>query len=285
MALKHTVNDISTVPEAHRSLYRQHDGKYVLDVEGAVSASEHDAVKAQVVQFRDNNVALLKALGAPTPEEGLKRAALVAGIDPARLERLKAIDPEEYDKLKAQVAGLKDKGMGTPDEADAKVKALLDAALAPLRAQLDSAEKARQAAQAAADQATLRTAVGEVFIKSGGKPAALDYLLTQARDAFVVRDGRVVAAEGKFSAVKPGDPLSIAEWMEAAAKQHDFAFEPSRGGGAPGGNAPTPREGVRTVTQVGPVDMSRYDFEAGKGLVDKATRQPVQFVSQAGAAA
>lgn len=284
MALKLVVTDISTVPEAQRSLYIQRDGKYVLDVEGAVAHAEHEALKAQLVTFRDNNIALLKALGAQTPEDGLKRAAAVAGIDQAKLERLKAIDPDEYERLKTQVAGLKDKGMDTPDAADAKVKALIEAALGPLKSQLETEQKARQAAQAAADEGALRTSVATAFTKAGGRADALDFVAGAAKGAFRVVDGKVVAAEGKFSTAKPGEPLTLAEWMDETAKQYAFAFEPSKGGGAPGGNAPQARAGVRQVHQEGPVDMSRYEFKPGKGLVDKATGEQVEFV-QGGAAA
>ena len=64
--LKFVITDIDSVDEAYKSLYENDGtGKYVLKVEGAVP-------KAQVDEFRTNNVALKKAVEA------------FAGIDPEK---------------------------------------------------------------------------------------------------------------------------------------------------------------------------------------------------------
>jgi hypothetical protein len=157
------------------------------------------------------------------------------------------------------------------DDVAKVVQDALTAALKPMQDKLEASEAARAAAQKRSDEAMLRTAVGERFLKVGGKSKALDFIVGQAGNVFVVEDGQVKAKPNQFSAAKPGESIGIDEWLQGQAKENDFAFEPSGGGGASAGNGNggAPRPGVRRVVNPTPEELGRFKFVAGKGLVDR----------------
>jgi hypothetical protein len=231
MALKAVVPDINAVPENLRSLYTQRDGKFVLDLEGDVPGY----VPAQKhAEFRENNVKLLKALGAETVEAALQRAGLFTGLDSDRLAKLKDIDPAVYAELKAKADALEKKGVKGVDDVEALKKSLLEdlkaSVVGPLQAQLAEMQKASQAKDQRIADATLRSAVAERFAKAGGKASASGFIVEEAKKAFRVVDDRVVAVDGRFGS--DGEPLTLDAWVAGATKEYDFAFEPSKGGGA-----------------------------------------------------
>jgi hypothetical protein len=277
MALKTVVSSLSEVPDAMKGEYEAYDGKFRLklegDVPGFVKASDLADANGRVVEFRDRNIALLKALGAERPEDAI-----------ALIEKLKAVDPAEYAKLKEKMAGLEKKGVKSGDDVDARFKEMLEAAIAPLKADLAKSESARNEAQGRADDATLRQSIGEKFIKAGGKPAALDFIVTQARGSFRVVNGEVRAQDGKYSATNPGNTLGVDEWLAGMVKTHDYAFAPSNGGGAAGGSGTStsvaPRPGVRQITNPTPQELGRMKYVPGKGMVDENGQQ-VEIVKAA----
>jgi len=265
MGLRYIVAALTDVPEAQRSLYVQKDGKYVLDVDGVVESTMADSLRGDVKKFRDTNIELLKALGASSPEDGLKRAALFAGIDSEKLEKLKAIDPDEFDKLKQKAAKLKDKGVSDADDLEGKFKAMLDAALAPYKTQLETEKNARIAAQEKADKALLRQVVGDKLVKAGGRPDAIDFLMEKA--PFRVDGDKVTAKENQYSSANPGKLIEVDEWLTIAAKEFPFAFEKSQGGGAgpssgPGSNL---RPGVQRLVNPTPQELGRNAAAIAKG--------------------
>lgn len=229
------VPSLDAVPESIRSLAeKQADGTFALPLEKLASAASLAEAHGKVVEFRDTNVKILKALGVESVDQALPRAAAFAGIDTAKLEKLKAIDPDRYAALEATAAKLKDKGLENAEQVDARLQAMLDAALAPVKADLATEKAGRASEKERADKATLRQVIGERFSKAGGKASALDFIVDRA--PFRIVEGAVKAAENKFSTTNPGKPLEIEEWLAGATKEFDFAFEPSKGGGAAGGN-------------------------------------------------
>lgn len=247
MAIKAVLATLDGVTDALKALYTLRDGKYVLDVEGDmpgyVPAQKH-------AEFRDNNVKLLKALGAETVEAALQRAGLFEGLTSERLTALKAIDPAEYADLRAKADALKKKGVDKPDDLDGLKKSLLEelkaSVVGPLQQKLTDMEKAVQAKDARLADQALRSAVGERFVKAGGKPSATDFIVDRAKQAFKVVDDKVVAVDGKYNA--QGEPLTVDEWVASATKEFDFAFEPSNGGGAAPAGA-----GSKRAPQTGPI--------------------------------
>jgi hypothetical protein len=77
MTLKYTLDTLpDDLPEAHRALYREDNGKFVLDIEGA-------APKARVDEFRQNNIELAKqrdALAAALKEKGATAEEMAQAI-------------------------------------------------------------------------------------------------------------------------------------------------------------------------------------------------------------
>jgi len=145
-------------------------------------------------EFRNNN----RSLNAKTAELETK------------LRAFDGIDPEEYKGLKAR-----------PD---------LTPRVSELETQLATEKAARAATQLSADQLVFKSKVGDVFLHVGGRPEALDYILPKAAAVFSLKDGQLATTE--FSGNRPGEPLSIDEWMISQTLTSAFAFKPSSGGGA-----------------------------------------------------
>jgi len=225
------VPSLEAVPESLRSLCeKQADGTYALPLEKLAPSKDLAEANGKIIELRDTNIKLLKGIGAETIDAALTRVASFSGIDTAKLERLKVIDPDRYAVLEANALKLKGKGVDDPDELDAKLKLMLDAALGPVKAELATEKTARAEAQGRADKALLRQVIGEKFQKAGGKVSALDFIVDKA--PFRVAENAIKAHDGKFSATKPGSPLEVDEWLSGVTKEYDFAFEPSKGGGA-----------------------------------------------------
>lgn len=282
--MKATIAALEDVPEPIRGEYEPHNGAYRLKVEGDlpgfVPAQKH-------AEFRDNNVKLLKALGADTVEAALQRAGLFGAITPERLAALKDIDPAEYQTLKAQVADLEKKGVKKPDDVQTAIQAALDSFKAgvvkPLQDQLAAASEQAKAKDARLADQALRATIGERFTKAGGKadPAVVKFIVDQAKAAFHVVDDKVVAADGRYGA--NGDPLTVEEWIASATKDYAFAFGPSHGGGAnpgAGGGTGGPKPGVKQLVNPTPEQLGQLNFVQGKGLTDR-TGQVVEIVHQA----
>jgi hypothetical protein len=97
-------------------------------------------------------------------------------------------------------------------------------------------------------------AISAAFLRSGGRASAIDYMVDNAAKTFTMKDHALTTKE--FSSAKPGERLTVAEWMQAQVSVADFAFLPSRGGGASGSGPATPAK--RTV--------SRDPLEFGQNL-------------------
>jgi hypothetical protein len=285
MALKAVINALTDVAENLRTFYEPKDGRYVLavegDVPGYVSAAALAESNGKLVEFRDSNIKLLKALGAESVDAGLQRAGLISGLSGEKLAALKDLDPVAAKAAMDRVAELEKKGVKTGEDVQTAIKAALDAALAPLRAELAGEKQARTEAQARADKALLRQTIGDKYLKAGGRPEALDFIVDRAQAVFKVQDNAVKALENQFSADKPGQPLSPEEWLAKTAKDYAFAFEASKGGAAaPGSGAGASRAGARQLMNPTPEQLGELTVVPGKGLVDKSGQQ-VEIVNAA----
>jgi hypothetical protein len=240
MAIKTKLSSLDEAPEALRHEYVERDGAFVLQVEGPApdgyaSAIEYASVKRKQQEYRDRNHSLLND------------AAQLAGVErtedmgPVRalIERYRAVDLNEYEKLKANAAQLATKGVKQPED----IRSIVMEAVEPLKAELESERAARQEAQRKNDQSQLSGEISTAFLEAGGRPAALEFLTTQARDVFEVVDGEVQARPGQYSKRQAGEPLPVAEWMEAQTQAVGFAFGDSAGGGAVASTAGTNNSG------------------------------------------
>lgn len=199
---------------------------FVLDLEGTPNGFAPKADLAEsvnkVTEFRNNNIALTKEL-----EELRPLKTQFDGID-ANAARFAL----------AQVQELEKKGVKKPDDVAAQITAALNdfttKVVDPLKAQLQTSETARQQAEKEAETSLLRTRVGEEFIGMGGKPGAMDFILSKAQNVFSIVNNEVIANENQFSTNKPGEPITPVEWLaqQSISTDADFAFNASNGGGA-----------------------------------------------------
>ena len=139
--------------------------------------------------------------------------------DTAKLKEFRNTNNEvkkERDALKLKVAELEKRA---PDED-----------VAALTAKLATSEAARIEAQSKADASVLKSVVTAAFLKAGGRQKAADYILGQAKSVFTVENGELKTTQ--FSPSRPGQSLTLDEFLIGQMKESDFAFEPSRGSGA-----------------------------------------------------
>ena len=214
MALPFTVDSIDTIPEAQRSLYKELNGKFTLDVEGyedPIGLKSALQAERQNAKTATQQAAAWKALGK-TPEE---IQSLVEAQ--AQAERDKLTKGGEWDKLKQQMA---DQHKTELVQKDARIGSLTKS----LEARLIDAD------------ATAAIAA------SKGVPALL---LPHVRAAVkVIEDNgefkvQVVDPAGNPRVNGKGEFLSIADLVGEMRQSEVFgrAFEATgiTGGGAPGG--------------------------------------------------
>jgi hypothetical protein len=250
--LKAVIENPHQVPGQLRDYYVMGtDGKQYLSVDGEppgyVSKATHD-------EFRTNN----RALNGKVTDLETKLKAF-EGIDPATVtataskladleQKFADVDPDEYRALKAR-----------PD---------LTPRVTALEADLATETAAKTKAQQSADTAVFRSKVGDVFIRVGGRPQALDFIIAAAEKLFTLKDGQLTTKA--FSADKPGEALTVDEWIGQQTTAVAFAFAPSSGGGAgnKAGAGRTDNSGKRIVS-ADPLEFGRNieDIAKGKAVV------------------
>ena len=239
--MKTVIDTLEDVVEPLREHYEAKNGKFHLKIEdlpsGFVKSEDLLASNTKLVEFRDNNIRLMKEA------ETLNSLKL----------KFEGIDVDAAKDALARVKALGSKGIKDADDLDARLKAMVDDAVKPLREQVATSAAETATERARANEFLLHSKIGDVFAKNGGKPNATDYIVSLAKDNFEVKDRAIVAKIGKFSTEKPGEPLTIEEWLTGTVhKEHDYVFEPSGGGGAPpksGSNTPVrPKAGQTLLT-------------------------------------
>lgn len=210
MALQFVVDSLESVPEAHRPLYAEKDGKFILGVEGAVSSDK-------LTEFRDNN----RTLKRQNDELTAKFAD---------------IDPEKYRELTAQEQKLRDKQLID----SGKVDELIAERVAAMRGDHDKQLKAvageRDGMKKQLESLVIDGALRDAASKAGVAPTAIDDVLLRGRGTFRLVDGKAVAMDGdKQIFGKDGESLGVTEWVGGLAEKAPHLFPPSTGGGAPKG--------------------------------------------------
>lgn len=260
-AIVPVVDSLDKVAEPLRSFYEQKDGKFHLQIDGAgyVSVTDLTTANTKLAEFRDKNITLLKQVAELEP---LKTKYADLDVDAARAALKK-------------VADLDKKGIKDVDDIDVKLKTMLEAALKPLKDELQTERQGRIAEGKRADASVLKQTITDSFTKAGGRAKAADYITKTAEDIFEVKDGKVVAKTGVFSKTKVTEPLSVDEWLGQMTKEHDFAFESSSGGGSEGkkgGSSTT--DGRKVITDPTPQQLGELgkDIAAGKVRIEHTTQ-------------
>lgn len=263
MPLAPVIDKLEDVAEPLRSLYVQRDGKFHVDLSGTpagfVSAADYNLANSKVVEFRDNNTKLLQRVGELEPT----------------VKKFEGIDADAARAALKNAEDLKKKGVGNAED----VAKLVADALKPVQDQLATIAQQSEARRVANEALTLRTSIGDEFIKAGGEPDAIDFILGKAKDVFDVDGTSVKAKANRFSADKPGEALSVKEWLTGQTRESAFAFKRSSGSGAnpttPGGGGSRP--GVIDLKDPTPQQLGEHAAAIAKGTmrIVNTNTQPV----------
>ncbi len=190
------------------------------------TAGEHPKVS----EFRTSNIALKKQVDELLPLQ----------------EKYKDIDPDEYRTLKAKAAA-----GDAPD-------------IVAVRAELAAEKTARADAQKRADAFLIESSISDGFLKSGGRPEARAFIVAQAAGQFIVENGKLKST--KFSPDRPGEPMSLSEWLTIQTRENAFAFLNSGGGGSTGSKG-VGGTGVRELVDPTPQDLGKFASDIASGKI------------------
>lgn len=212
MSLKYSVDTLDGVPEAMQSFYTQSDGKYVLQVDGAVPKSRLD-------EFRDNNTKL-------------------KGDIEALSKQYEGVDLEAYRTLTERAQKERDKKLIDAGKVDELVTQRVDAMKSDYEKRVDALTKEGTGYKLQLESLLVDGALRDAAIKAGVKPTAVDDVLLRGRQTFRVVDGKAAAFQGdKALFGKDSEPLAVGEWVTALQEAAPHLFEASTGGGAPAGGS------------------------------------------------
>lgn len=233
--MKAVLESLDGVDESLHSEYREQDGKFVLKVEGdhpsLVSHDTHDEVKRTLAEFRDNNRTLNSKV---TDYED-------------KLKAFEGVDPEKYKELQTTVAELKEKGVDSPDDIEARIQQAVENAVTPLTEQITELKEGERTARQELRQASLKDQLRAAASKAGVLEEAMDDWLGRAMNVFKLNDsGEVVAMNGDapaYSKENPGKPLGMEEFALSLRTEAAHLYKPSKGAddgkGSPGGQSGT----------------------------------------------
>lgn len=254
------VDKLEDVPEPARQFYVQKEGKFHVDLNGSpagyVPAADLAAANGKVVEFRDTNIALTKKVSEMEP----------------RVKAFEGLDPDAAKTAIAKVTELEKKGVKGADDVAKLVTDGIAAAMKPVQDQLALMTTSAAETQRKNDELTLRSSLSDKFTKAGGLPDALDFIVGKTKGVFKVENGVIKAEANQFSTDKPGEPLSVDEWITKQTKEAAFAFKPSSGSGAnpvPAGGAGA-KPGQLVIKDPTPQQLGEHasDIKAGKVRVE-----------------
>lgn len=209
MSLKFIVDSVDGLSEDVAALYsKNEDGKFYLEVEGAVSKTKLD-------EFRENNVRVLK-----------------------ELDKYKGIDPSKYADLLKLQAKADEKKLIDAGELDKVVEQRVGQMRTTYITEIDNLTKANSVAQRQLEALLIDSAVRDAAIKSGVQPTAVEDVLLRAKATFQIKEGVPMPVDSTGSTIYGKDgstPMSISDWTHSLKKQAPHLFQGSSGGGASGG--------------------------------------------------
>lgn len=207
MPLKLVIDTVEGLDQSIAALYeKQDDGKFRLDVEGAVPREKLD-------EFRNTNIDLLKKL------DGFK------GVDPAKYQTLLGLEKKLTDKELID-AGKVDEVVQTRIQS---MKAEHEGVVGTLNEQLSTANRQLESL-------LIDSAVRVKALESGVLPTAVDDVMLRAKTVFKIVNGQAVPhQDGKPVYGKDGvNAMSVDEWIGQLAKNAPHLFGSTQGGGASG---------------------------------------------------
>lgn len=292
-ALKPTYATRDDIPEALRDFYEARDGKMVLVLDGvpvgfATAASLAEA-NGKVTEYRDTNIAVLKAIkeilgvdaGSDIAQFGQMLKTKFDGVDPdnyrTMVAKFKDVDPVEYKTLKAKAAELAGKGVQGVDDVTKLINDALAQAMTPLTAQLTelgnkltASEAARGEAQTALVRKDFETKLTQAGLKAGVDEKMVPHFVRHALDTFQFENGGFVPKRNGtplFSPERPAEMLSIDDWIGQQVTETPGFFKPSGGGGTPPNTNQPGKPGARVLKNPSAADLGKNADAIMKGDV------------------
>ncbi len=269
--LKAFYESLDAIPEAHRDLYKETDGKWHLQVEGMVA-------KEKVTEFRDNNVALAKE------NKTLK----------ASVEAYGAITPDQAKELWEKKEAIESGKAPNKEAIDKAVAARVEELNTAHKKQVDELMTSRDSMAVQLEELTITDAVVNAGTKHGLKASAKLDITMRARQIFKLKDGKPVALQPDGETPIYGKDgvtaLTIDEWAEKQREEAPHLFGESKGSGAPGGGSggttktsnPWKAE-TRSLTRQG--EIVKADPKAAVRLIKEAgLNVPPRIAERAGSA-
>lgn len=184
--------EVTTVPEGLESYYKQADGKFVLDVEGAIPTAQFTQAQARITElegkvseFRTNNISL-------------KQQLEIAGKQQVDIEAL----------LEPRVSEMKNN----------------------YTSQIETLNSTKAQLEQHLERVLLSDGVKEAAIKYGVLETALPDVISRARETFTVVDGQVTSRTKAVD--KEGKPVTVNSWLAGLTESASHLFAQSRGAGA-----------------------------------------------------
>lgn len=208
MGLKFVVDSVDGLDASIAALYSKNtDGKYYLEVDGAVAKDKLD-------EFRNNNVKLLKDL-----------------------EKFKNIDPNQYQELLTLKAKSDEMKLIDAGELDKVVEQRVGQMRGSYEEQINNLTKNYGVAQRQLESLLIDSAVRDAAIKVGVQPTAIEDVLLRAKATFQIKDGVSIPIDSTGNTIYGKDgatPMSVQDWTSGLKKQAPHLFQGSQGGGAQG---------------------------------------------------
>lgn len=210
MALKYLIEKLEDVAEGLRGEYkRREDGKYVLDVDGAVDKSKLD-------EFRNNNIELQK-----------------------QIDKFKNIDPTKHAELLELQRKLQEKELLEKGDVDKLVALRVENMKTDYEGRLNDLTTKYTTANGQLSTLMIDNVLKTEAIKVGVLPTAVDDVVLRARTVYVIENGVPTpkGQDGKVIYGKDGqNPLAVGDWLKDLKKTAPHLFAGSQGSGAGGGN-------------------------------------------------
>lgn len=231
MVLKFVLDSLEDLEDNVKALYSKHtDGKFYLDVEGAVS-------KSKVDEFRDNNVSLKQQIEELTDKFG-------------------NVDIDKYNELMEKAATDDGKKRITMEKVDEIVTERTKAMKAEHTNQIDALQKANNGLTGQLNGLLIDGAVRNSAVEAKVKGAALEDVVLRAKQTFKVVDGKAVAHDGEGAIIYGKDgsnPLSTVEWIGGLKTSAPHLFETSKGGGAGAGDKKPGQQQTEDTANMSPL--------------------------------
>lgn len=233
MPLKFQVDSIDEVEEGLRTHYTEKDGKFFLQVDGAVS-------KAKLDEFRNNNIELMKRL---EPFKDIQ--------DIEDFKARQSVDMDEYQRLKADA--LKGAKL-TQADVDNMVNDRVKTMKAQFDAELNSTKETLSIANRQLESLLIDSGIQAAAIEGGIKSTAIPDAILRAKQVFKVKDGAAIPYDKNNNVLYGADgetPMSIQEWVKNLRGSAPHLFDPSVGSGTrPKGHAGTGASNLSSLQKI-----------------------------------